>query len=143
MATSTVDSIERTVQKTREWVKDVADELGTGDREFAWRALRSYLQVLRQRLVVDEAAHLGAQFPHLIRGVYYEGFDPSHQPERIRDGHVFLERIAERGVMDGQSAAKVSAACTRVLRQHVSDGEMNQVLATLPADIRQILEPAG
>jgi uncharacterized protein (DUF2267 family) len=143
MATSTVDSIERTVQKAREWVKDLAAELGTDDHEFAWRALRTYLQALRERLTVEEAAQLAAQFPHLIRGVYYEGFVPGRQPVRIRDRDEFLARIAERGVMDKESAAKTTAACTRVLRHHVSEGEVDQVLGSLPGDIRRVLEPAA
>jgi hypothetical protein len=33
MSVGTVDDIERTVQKTNEWVAQVADELGTEDHE--------------------------------------------------------------------------------------------------------------
>ena len=39
-----VDAIERSVHKTNEWLSDLADELGTEDREEAWRVLRAYLQ---------------------------------------------------------------------------------------------------
>src|SRR5688572_2184603 len=99
MATRTVDALERTVQKTAEWLDDMARELGTDDKAEAWRVLRGFLQVLRDRLTVDEAAHLAAQLSHVLRGVFYEGFDPSRQPEKIREGEVFLARLGDRATV--------------------------------------------
>jgi uncharacterized protein (DUF2267 family) len=143
MSTATVDSIERTVQKTNRWLADLKRELGSDDSAYAWRALSAYLQVLRDRLTVDEAAQLAAQLPQLLRGVFYEGFDPGHQPERIRDREMFLARLAERGRLDGpDEAAHVAAAATRVMRRHISEGEIDDVLEQLPSQIRQVLEGA-
>jgi uncharacterized protein (DUF2267 family) len=143
MGTGTVDAIERSAQKANEWVNDVARELDTEDEAYAWRVLRGYLQVLRDRLTVDEAAQLAAQLPHLLRGVFYEGFDPGHQPEKIRDRETFLARMSERAnLSDATEAARAAAAATRVLRQHVSPGEVDDVLAQLPGEIRDLLEHA-
>lgn len=140
MSVSSVDSVERTVHKTNEWIKDLAGELGTDDREAAWRVLRAYLQVLRDRLTVDEAAQLAAQLPHLLRGVFYEGFDPGHQPEKIRDREAFLARFAERALLsDTEDAAEAVATTTRVLRMHVTDGEVSDVMSELPTEIRELL----
>jgi len=44
-------------------VADLARELGTEDQAQAWRVLRAYLQLLRDRLTMDEAAQLAAQSP--------------------------------------------------------------------------------
>ncbi|HEX7300912.1 MAG TPA: DUF2267 domain-containing protein [Solirubrobacteraceae bacterium] len=143
MTTGTVDAIERSAQKANEWVNDMARELDADDEAYAWRVLRSYLQVLRDRLTIDEAAQLAAQLPHLLRGVFYEGFDPGHQPEKIRDRETFLARLAERAnLSDPAEAARAAAAATRVLRQHVSQGEVEDVLAQQPAEIRELLERA-
>jgi uncharacterized protein (DUF2267 family) len=140
---ATVDAIERTVHKTNEWVDDVAREFGTENHAEAWRVLRAYLQVLRDRLTIDEAAQLAAQLPHLLRGVFYEGFDPGHQPEKIRHRDEFLARLGERaGLADPDEAARAAAAVTRVLRRHVTAGELDDVLAQLPAESRAVLEPA-
>ena len=38
------------------------------------------LHTLRDRLTVDVAAKLAAQLPTLIRGIYYEDWDPSRTP---------------------------------------------------------------
>jgi uncharacterized protein (DUF2267 family) len=140
MSSATVDSIERTVHKTNEWLDQLAAELGTDDTREAWRVLRAFLQVLRERLTVDEAAQLAAQLPHLLRGVFYEGFDPSNEPERIRDRDEFLARFAERARLGSPDQAEgAAAAATRVLRRHISEGEFDDVLAQLPADIRAVL----
>jgi uncharacterized protein (DUF2267 family) len=141
MATSSVDPVERNVHKATEWLADLARELGTQDREEAWRLLRAYLQTLRDRLTLDEAAQLAAQLPHLLRGVFYEGFDPGHQPEKIRDRDSFLARVAERAQpTDPARAALAVTAATRVLRDHVTSGEIDDVLAQLPSEIRSLLE---
>jgi uncharacterized protein (DUF2267 family) len=135
------DAIERSVQKTTAWLRDLAAELGT-DEATAWRVLRAYLQILRDRLTIDEAAQLAAQLPNLLRGVFYEGFDPGHQPERIRDRDVFLARLAERAQLPGpDAAAPAAAAATRVLRRHISAGELDDVMSQLPPEIRKVLEP--
>jgi len=142
MPTRTVDALERTVQKANEWLNDMAGELGTEDRAEAWRVLRAYLQVLRDRLTVEEAAQLAAQLPHVLRGVFYEGFDPSRQPEKIRERDVFLARVAERAMLASPSdAARAAAAATRVLRRHVTAGELDDVMSQLPAEIHAVLEP--
>jgi uncharacterized protein (DUF2267 family) len=141
MSLAKVDSIERTVHKTNEWIADLERELGVDDSAYAWRALRAYLQVLRDRLTTSEAAHLAAELPQLLRGVFYEGFDPDRQPERIRDRQTFLERLAGRAHLgDPDEAARIAAAATRVLRRRIASAEVDDVLAQLPAEIRQVLE---
>jgi uncharacterized protein (DUF2267 family) len=140
MASTHVDAIDRSVQKTHEWLNDLAAELGTDERT-AWRVLRAYLQVLRDRLTIDEAAQLAAQLPQLLRGVFYEGFDPGRQPEKIRDRDVFLTRLGERAEVEDAAAA--AAAVTRVLRRHIADGEIDEVLSPLPAEIRKVLDPGS
>jgi uncharacterized protein (DUF2267 family) len=140
MPTTQVDAIERSVRKTNQWLHELAAELDTDER-IAWRVLRAYLHVLRDRLTMDEGAHLAAQLPHLLRGVFYEGFDPGHQPERIRDRDVFLARLAHRAQLtDTGEAATAAVGVTRLLRRHITHGELEDVLAQLPTEIREVLE---
>jgi uncharacterized protein (DUF2267 family) len=140
MTVASVHSVERTVHKTNEWLDDLTAELRTDDRDDAWRILRGYLHVLRDRLTMDEGAQLAAQFTHLVRGVYYEGFDPGHQPDPIREPEVFLSRMADATELpDADDAARAAAACTRVLSKHITSGELDDVLAQLPSGIRAVL----
>lgn len=141
MSLRSVDSIERSVHKTNEWLSQLAQELGTESREETWRVLRAYLQMLRDEVTVDEAAQLAAQLPEVLRGAFYEGFVPSRQPARLRHRHEFLDRLADRAQLPGRDAAAHAAeAATVVLERHVSEGEVQDVFAQLPGEVREVLQ---
>jgi uncharacterized protein (DUF2267 family) len=143
MTVASVDTVERNVHKTNEWLKEMGEELGTDDREVLWRYLRAYLQVLRDRLTVEEAAQLGAQLPELLRGVFFEGFDPTHQPRKVRGLDEFIELVAERAQpVDRDTASLIPLAGTAVLARHVAEGELEDVFSQLPDEIRAVLRPA-
>ncbi|HXW59019.1 MAG TPA: DUF2267 domain-containing protein [Solirubrobacteraceae bacterium] len=132
--------IHRSVEKTDIWLKEIAEELGQEDRANAYRALRAVLHSLRDRLSVDVAAKLAAQLPTLIRGIYYEDWDPSRTPLPIRDVQTFLEHVAEVGQMAGETEASLAvSAVTQVLWSHVSAGEHEGVLAVLPDNLRVLV----
>jgi uncharacterized protein (DUF2267 family) len=133
MSDSEPSIIQHSVEKTHIWLNEVAEELGDEDRQYAYRALRAVLHALRDRLTVDVAAKLAAQLPTLIRGIYYEDWDPSRTPVAIHDVGTFLDRVAEEGHMAGETEASLAVgAVVRVLRTHVSAGEIDGVLAVLP-----------
>lgn len=128
-----ISSLDHGIQVTNEWLRDVATALGTDDRRYAYRALRAHLHVLRDRLAVDEAAQLAAQLPNLLRGIYYEGWDPSGTPIQVRRERDFLERVAEVGRFAGTTeAGEASRAVASVLRERISAGELRDVAAALP-----------
>jgi uncharacterized protein (DUF2267 family) len=141
MSIRSVDSIERSVHKTNEWLSELQQELGTENSEEAWRVLRAYLQVLRDELTVDEAAQLAAQLPQVLRGAFYEGFDPSRQPAKLRHRDEFLDRLAGLAQLpDRESAARAAEAATRVLQGHVTEGEVEDVFAQLPSEVLEVLQ---
>ena len=142
MTTSRVDVIDRSVEKTHIWLGDLAEALGSEDRHYAYRVLRAFLHALRDHLTVDEAASLAAQLPIFIRGVFYEGWDPSGTPEHVRDLESFLARIASEAGLAGETEASIAAtAANRVLSRHISAGEAGSVLHDLPAPLREFLTP--
>lgn len=133
--------IERSAEKAHIWLKEIAQELGGEDRLYAYRALRAVLHSLRDRLTVDVAAKLAAQLPTLIRGIYYEDWDPSRTPLPIHDVSGFLDHVAREGHMSGETEASVAVtAVSRVLRAHVTSGEIDEVLAVLPDKFRVLIE---
>ena len=133
--------IEHSVEKAHIWLKEIAEELGVDDRQYAYRALRAVLHTLRDRLTVDVAAKLAAQLPTLIRGIYYEDWDPSRTPLPLHDVEAFLDHVLAEGGMAGETEASVAVtAVARVLRAHVSPGEIDHVLAVLPDEFRVLIE---
>jgi uncharacterized protein (DUF2267 family) len=132
--------IGRSVEKAHIWLNDMAAEMGTDDHDQAYRVLRAYLHALRDRLPVDEAAQLAAQLPELIRGIYYEGWNPSTTPVKYRGFDEFLMRISGEAMLDGETEASFAAsAAASVLRRHVSAGEIDDIRAILPEDLHPIL----
>ncbi len=93
MSATGIDAFDTTIQKTHIWLDDLMQELCFQDRQIAYLAMRATLHALRDRLTVDEVAQLAAQLPMLVRGFYYEGWDPSGKPLRDRRKEQFLERI--------------------------------------------------
>ncbi|HEX5308971.1 MAG TPA: DUF2267 domain-containing protein [Solirubrobacteraceae bacterium] len=132
--------IERSVEKTHVWLNEIAEELGVEDRHYAYRALRAVLHALRDRLPVDVAAKFAAQMPTLIRGIYYEDWDPSRTPLAIHDLDAFLQRVAHEGRMAGETEASLAVtAVTHTLRRHLS-GEIEELLAVLPDKFKALIE---
>ncbi|MGZ4173439.1 MAG: DUF2267 domain-containing protein [Solirubrobacteraceae bacterium] len=140
MTDTHVDIIDRSVEKTHVWLNDLARELGSEDRQHSYRVLRAFLHALRDHLSVDEAAQLAAQLPIFVRGVFYEGWDPSGTPRHARDVDSFLAGIVNEALLAGETEASFAArAASRVLRRHVSDGESASVLHALPRHVRELL----
>jgi len=141
MSTTRLAILDRSVEKAHIWINDLAEELGTEDVHEAYRVLRAFLHALRDHLSVDEAAQLAAQLPIFVRGVFYEGWDPSSTPERARDLGSFLTRIAGEARLGGETQASfASTAASRVLQRHISEGEGLSVLRVLPQPLRELLE---
>jgi len=137
MSTATVSSFDSTLQQTHHWLDQVTEELGRGDRQQAYRVLRAVLLVLRDRLTVEEATDLGAQLPMLVRGIYYEQWNPSKVPTRDRKREDFLAHIAESTQEQGDGDPEALArAVFSVLDRNITEGQVNDVKSNLPEDIR-------
>ena len=142
MSATGLDVIDTTVQKTNHWLKEIAQAAGwheKQDKQKAYLALRSTLHALRDRLTVEEVAQLGAQFPMLIRGFYYEGWDPTAKPLKVRHKEQFLERIGgEFRAGEAIDPERAARAVFSVLARRVSEGEIEDVRQLLPAEIRDL-----
>jgi uncharacterized protein (DUF2267 family) len=59
MSATGLDAFDKTLQTTNIWLQEIMEELGP-DGQRAYKVLRGVLHALRDRLTIDEAAHLGA-----------------------------------------------------------------------------------
>ena len=139
MNTSRFESIDHTVQLTHEWINELDQVLGWDNKSRSYRLLRSVLQAVHDWLPVNEAAHLGAQLPTLLRGVYYEHWRPAATPARERDRESFLIRIDRAFETDPiDDTASAVTQVFRVLSTKVSPGEIQKVRHVLPGHIRDL-----
>jgi uncharacterized protein (DUF2267 family) len=140
MSVDTVSVFEHTIEITHVWLQDLMDRLGWTDRRRAYIALRAVLHALRDRLGVNEAAHLSAQLPMLVRGFYYEGYHPAGKPVASRHKSEFLAHIADQCSDEALNDGRVTRAVLQVLSKHMTAGEVTKVKAALPPDIRALWE---
>ena len=144
MTPNSVEALDTTIQKTNEWLRDIANELGDDNRRHAYLALRGTLHAVRDFLPIEESAQLSAQLPMLVRGIYFEGWNPSGTPERERSRARFLSRVEaalERALWNEDYPIDTEAAVRAVLRvlsDRVSAGEMDQVRHVMPERVREL-----
>ena len=144
MSTTSIEVFDTTVQKTNEWLRDISRELGDENRRHAYLALRGTLHALRDFLPVDESSHLSAQLPTLLRGIYFEGWDPSGTPAEDRSREAFLGRVEqalERALWNEESdltAEQAARAVLGVLTERITSGEIVQVRHLLPEAVREL-----
>ena len=138
MSANGLATFDDTIQKTNIWLDDIMEELCWTHRESAYHALRAVLHTLRDRLPINESAQLAAQFPQLIRGMYYEGWQPNRTTVKERHWDQFVSHVSESFALDPEAnGLEITKAVLGVLARHVSEGEIADVRHCLPADLRQ------
>lgn len=137
MSANGLEVFDKTIQTTHIWLNEITAEIGP-DRHLAWKVLSTVLHKLRDRLPVELAAHLGAQLPLLVRGVYYDQFRPAKQPGDCRDLDEFVAEVGE-WLTDVRpvDAADAVDAVFGVLSRHVPEGQLKLVRNALPETIRE------
>ena len=136
-------TFDRSIHATNAWLTEISREIGA-DRKLAWRALGVVLRVLRDRLPVDDAAHLAAQQNLLVRGAFYEQYRVRVvQPDSMRTRAAFIARVADG--LDGGgkpiNPERVTKAVLSAVERHVAEPETAKVRHALPEDIRMLWPP--
>lgn len=136
MSTTGLEVFDKTLQTTNIWLDEVMDDIGP-DRNLAWHALGAVLRTLRDRLPLGLAAHLGAQLPLLVRGAYYDQFQPGHTAERLNTEDEFLAHVmAEFGNVRLINVRLATRSVLSLLSRHVTPGLAENVRSALPNHIR-------
>lgn len=138
-------NFEKYAGKANEFVKDVAERLGDpGDTDKAARVLKAVLHALRNRITIEESLQLIAQLPLFLKGVYVDGWKHG---EYKRKKHIseFVDEIIEEAGATGtydfpteESAIKAISAVFAVLKEQVSEGEINDIKAIFPVELKQL-----
>lgn len=136
MSATGLEVFDKTLQTTNIWLGEIERAIGP-DRQTAWKVLSTVLHKLRDRLPVDLSAHLGSQLPLLVRGAYYDQYQPARQPSGCDTIEQFLAEVAEWlsdvRPIDPETA---TAAVFALLSRHVDDGQIAKVQNALPESLR-------
>jgi len=132
------------LQKTDQWMRSLMEHLHTDDPHRAYHALRAALHCLRNQLMPTEVAHLSAQLPMLVRGVFYEGWNPAQAPVKHRGLDHFLDSVGNE--LQSPTDPDPRTACEAVfalLAEHVTAGELHDIRSMLPKDMQQLWQDAA
>jgi uncharacterized protein (DUF2267 family) len=127
------------LQETGEWLAGLSPAASRRDAGETCSILLAILHVIRDRLGLKEAARLAAHLPLLIRGFYYDGWDPRSRPRELRSKEELLERIraacpgAEES--DAQAVARVALG---FLAQKATRHERRELKRLLPVPLREL-----
>lgn len=144
MSDTQLPVLEHTIQLTNTWLKRLSEEHQLGERHHAYSALRAVLHALRDRLATQQATHLGAQLPLLVRGIYYEGWHPADKPTSDRHLDEFLMRVAAQlPPMFPRDALGATKAVFDLLWKELDPGEIVKVIDTLPVPLRSLWPQAA
>ncbi len=135
-------------QKGNEFLADLSSELGTdNDIERSGRILRSVFHVLRDVISKEESLQLISQLPMALKSVYVDGWTFKKPQDPIRNEDDFFEAVIKKDSPVGycnfnskKEAQDAIDAVFKVLKKHVSKGEIDDMRDTLPKELKSILD---
>lgn len=143
MSANGLEVFDKTLHITNTWLTEIMADTGK-ERHVAWHALGTVLRAVRDRVTTGLAAHLGAQLPMLIRGLYYDQWNPAQEPAKWRSRDEFVRVIAAgfRG-METVDPALAAQAVFRVLSHYLDPGQVENVRSAMPEEVRAMWPASG
>jgi len=140
-----LDVFDSTIQRTNSWLKELMLELNTSDHRKTYLLFRSVLHALRDHLPEADAIYVGEQLPMLIRGLYFEHWDPEGKPLPLKNRNDFFLALSRYMARDGDSGSNpetVARAVFRLLDRKTTDGEINDVQQVIPPILLDLWPPS-
>lgn len=134
------DVLAESVGQVHGWLRDINEAMGGWmSDDYALQAMRAALRPLRDYLSVEQSAHLSAQLPLMIRGIFYEEWTPSRVPVREHDEDEILTSVMRyfRGKGRTPDPKDVLRAVYGVVHHHITAGESRKAYNAMPKEIRK------
>ena len=139
MSATGLEVFDKTIHETNAYVKIAMRELDTDDRHMAYGALRGTLHALRDNLETHEMAHLSAQLPMLLRGLFYEGWQPASGGTHARHLDAFLEEVGKHLPPQLKRYPEEAArAAFAALAERVDGNEIAKIVQHMPRELRAL-----
>ncbi len=139
-------NFEKYASKGNEFVNIIAEDLKV-PKEKAGRIIRAVFHALRNRISHEESFQLLAQLPMALKGAYVDGWKFEKDYLRITHLTDFLDEIRkEDGELAGfdfgnDGTAKLAViAVFKALSYFISEGELDDIFAALPKEIREFIQ---
>lgn len=141
MTGSGLEEFDNTIQKTNQLLKEIEADFGWDRkrRNQSYAALRAVLHTLRDRLPVIEAVQLADQLPMLVKGIYFDGWNPAKVPKKMNKEE-FLQEVRRQFPFSIEGdITRVIRVVLKVLGKHISWGEAEDIISSLPKGIDEMV----
>ena len=126
-------------QQANTWLNDLHQTAHLDSKKQACRLLRATLHTRRDWVNADQAADLGAQLPVLLRGIYYEGWNPSAKAKHTRNKDAFVANVQSEFKADPLWNPDLAIGAVFVLLdRHVGSGQLTQMRKALQKPLREL-----
>jgi uncharacterized protein (DUF2267 family) len=139
MSDTGIAALDGATQQVNIWLNELDQNAHLDSKRQAYRLLRATLHALRDWVNPDQAADLGAQLPTLIRGIYYEGWNPSATPRNARGKDDFVAHVQSNFDADPLRNPDLAiGAVFALLNKHVGSGQLAQMRNSLQKPLRAL-----
>ena len=141
-------NFDKHAQKGNEFINRLAEELGDKkNKAEAGKILRAVFKTLRGHLTLAENFQLLSQLPIALKGLYVDGWMPTHEHEITRKKIDFIEEVLAYEdknkwprFEDVENATKAVRSVFKTLKKYISQGEFENVIAILPKELKQLVK---
>ena len=119
-----------------EFLNRVQDRIGPAQPDEARRAITATLSTLSERISDGEANDLAAQLPQELK----EPIQRSGEEAEAFSLEEFLRRVGEREGANADTAREHASAVITVLREAVTEGQLDDIRAQLPQEFAPLFQ---
>jgi uncharacterized protein (DUF2267 family) len=123
---------------TATFYRAVMDASADRRRDEAKRATAAVFHALRDRLTPEEAGQLAAQLPRELKQVWRAGEQAGRKPVKLHRPAFYHRVMKEAGLGSTRDARWMTLAVLGALKESLSPGEAEDVLAQLPKDLKEL-----
>ncbi len=126
----------------QDFYRRIIEKTGRVKPETVERAVAAVFHTLRDRLTREEAEQVVAQLPGELKDVWRAGEVLGREPVKMHRTE-FLERVRRgAGLRSPREAHWMTLVVFGALKEQISPGEAEDVLAQLPKDLKELWEEA-
>ena len=136
MVNTGLNNFEKSLKKTYAWLDDLTKELGYENNKETYLLFKAVVQSIRDILTIERAIHLGEQFPMIIKGFYYENWNPFKNEINDKKMYTFLALVSKKyqGHKVVDSVGDISITL-HFLSKKISKNEIKEIEAIIPQEI--------
>lgn len=135
--------LEKNIHQTMSWLYAIEEECNweEDNQKRAFATLRVVLHELRDLLPLENAIHLSAQLPLVIRGLFFENWNTHSHSSRKRKKDDFLASIsAGLSSYPDTDVEETVRGALKVLCDRISVGELEKIIKVLPGEIKELFD---